>query len=288
MTQLTLSDDLIEITAEINTWKQQAGQAVFEIGRRLKHVKENDLVHGQWIPWLESIDIDRTTASRMIQAYEQFSNVATSHHLPIGKIFEMLSLPESVDRKEFVERAHTIPSTGEQKKVNEMSVKELREVKKALQEAESRANHYEKLWNQAKNQPTKVVTQTLEKVPTTIEAKISDLEFKLKQYKSGYEEAKAELEKYKVQDTDNFNEEQMEQQRKKLQYEADISTLQLSVHYKQFIEKAAITSYLVGALASSNPFEKKRLQELCEVAEKIIKETKLALTGRNLGGVINE
>src|SRR5690606_3054695 len=42
---------------------------------------------------------------------------------------------------------------------------ELREVKKALKEAESRAAHYEKLWNQTKNQPPQIVTKIVEKVP---------------------------------------------------------------------------------------------------------------------------
>ncbi|WP_257009920.1 DUF3102 domain-containing protein [Evansella halocellulosilytica] len=77
------------ITAEINSYKQIAGRAIFEIGRRLKHVKEHDLAHGEWTRWLESVDIVPQTARKLIQAHEQFSNHATSSVLPVGKIFEM-------------------------------------------------------------------------------------------------------------------------------------------------------------------------------------------------------
>ncbi|MFF2907683.1 hypothetical protein [Paenibacillus sp. NPDC057934] len=79
-------------------------------------MKENDLAEGDFKQWAaEHCEFDSSTASRFIQAYEQFGD-ATSH-LPSSKIFEMLSLPESVDRSEFVEQEHVVPSTGESKKV---------------------------------------------------------------------------------------------------------------------------------------------------------------------------
>lgn len=206
--KLQLSSDLLEISAEINIWKQQAGHAVFEIGRRLKHVKENDLVHGQWESWLKSIDFDPSTARRMIMAADQFGNHATSHELPTGKIFEMLSLPESVDRQEFIQSNHVIPSTGEIKQVDEMTVKELREVKKSLQEAEQRAaqaeatavaeqnskRHFEKLWQQAKNQPPKVETKTVEVVPDHVQRELQQSKYKIEGLERQLEQTKNQLE----------------------------------------------------------------------------------------------
>ncbi|OKP81857.1 hypothetical protein A3844_25055 [Paenibacillus helianthi] len=121
------------LTAEIHAYKRVAGEAIFEIGRRLKHVKENDLVHGQFGAWArDSFGFHATTSSRLIAAYEQFGEFSDVAKFESGKIFEMLTLPAEIDRAEFVSSPHTVPSTGAAKRPDEMTVRELREVKAAI------------------------------------------------------------------------------------------------------------------------------------------------------------
>ncbi|WHF25328.1 DUF3102 domain-containing protein [Bacillus altitudinis] len=142
-----LSNDLNIITAEINSYKQVAGQAIFEIGRRLKHVKENDLVHGEWEKWCNSIGMSRNHATKFITVYNNNSLIdSTSNQLGLEALYQITTIPE-----ESRDSLHEVPSTGEIKHLNEMTVRELREVKKALKEAEQDKKRLERELDEAKN-----------------------------------------------------------------------------------------------------------------------------------------
>jgi hypothetical protein len=140
-----LSDDLARITAEINTYKRIAGEAIFEIGGRLKEVRDNPEKYGlsgyrDWERWCErELDMTRQYANRFIKIYEEFRSPGkTSFRLSsVDALYLIATLPPE-DR----ERPHVIPSTGEVKTVDEMTVRELREVKAELKrerEARQRA-----------------------------------------------------------------------------------------------------------------------------------------------------
>ena len=127
-----LSTDINVITAEIKHYKKAVGQAIFEIGRRLKHVKENDLVHGEWERWCKTeIDITPQYANRFIKVYEELGgNRNKSFDLkPLNVLYQIATMPEK-ERN----RPHYIPSTGETKKPEDMSQKEIQEVKRGQKE----------------------------------------------------------------------------------------------------------------------------------------------------------
>ncbi|WP_192977816.1 DUF3102 domain-containing protein [Mammaliicoccus vitulinus] len=133
MNELQLSDNLPVIESEIKAYQNLAGEAIFEIGRRLKHVKENDLVHGEFGKWLEKVNLNQRVAQQMIKIFDTPElNTRMSSNLGMQALYEIATLPEPERTKEH------ITSKGETKTPDEMTVKELRELKKQLKEEKER------------------------------------------------------------------------------------------------------------------------------------------------------
>jgi len=129
MDELQLSNDLTTIETEIKSYQNIAGQSIFEIGRRLKHVKENDLAHGEFGKWLEKVNLNQRVAQQMIKIYDTPElKTRMSSNLGMQALYEIATLPEPERTKE-----HTT-SSGETKTPDEMTVRELRELKKQLKQ----------------------------------------------------------------------------------------------------------------------------------------------------------
>lgn len=145
-----LSSDISTITAEINTYKRIAGEAIFEIGRRLKHVKENDLAHGEWSKWLEEIEISKSQADRFIKVATEYDEGRLPHvgNLAFRTLYEIATLPPEQ------RQVPHLTSKGEQKTPDEMTVRELRELKRQLREAEQAKEQAERQAQEIRNMCT--------------------------------------------------------------------------------------------------------------------------------------
>ena len=122
MNEITLSNNLAQIELEISHHKQIAGQSIWEIGRRLKHVKENNLAHGEFGKWVEGIGIAKTEASRFIKIVDEIPNLGTYTNLGTKALYLIATLPEE-EKEEQIQRIEDGDTP---------TVRELQEVKKKL------------------------------------------------------------------------------------------------------------------------------------------------------------
>ena len=275
-----LSTDLTTITAEINSFKQIAGQSIWEIGRRLNYVKEHDLVHGQFIEWVNSIGFDRTEAYRFMKVANELPNVDTWQHLGSRALFLIATLPEEERQKE-----HTT-SKGETKTVNEMTVRELQELKKQLKEKDKQIKNLSNVASdldeqlsqeRMKKQQTKekIVEKIVEKIPDDYEQlKSSDND---KTVKINDLTRENDLLKQKIKrrnDIELAEEKQamlQEKQLERIQREADIDVYKLILNINKFVESQATYQNDNQIIATATKDAKNKLLKAIERTEKMFK-----------------
>lgn len=122
MNELALSNNLSQIELEIKHHQKIAGQSIWEIGRRLNHVKEKDLVHGQFMEWLKKIEFSQTVANQFMKVAKELPNSVTSQNLGINALYLIATLPEE-EKREQIEKIEQGESP---------TVRELQEVKRRL------------------------------------------------------------------------------------------------------------------------------------------------------------
>lgn len=104
MQEITLSNNLAQIEYEIREHKAKIGESIWEIGRRLKHVKENDLTHGQFLNWVETVGIARNEAQKYIRIVNELSpNYETFNNLGLSALYLIATLPDD-QKQEQIER----------------------------------------------------------------------------------------------------------------------------------------------------------------------------------------
>ncbi|MEK3776677.1 ParB N-terminal domain-containing protein [Paenibacillus sp. FSL K6-4396] len=117
-----------------------------------------------------------------------------------------------------------------------------------------------------------------EKLQEDVEAE----RLKIEELKAGYQRTKEELETMQLQQPDNFDEQHAAAQMKKLRFEADRNTIQISIHINQFLQKVGITSFMLGAVSGASAGEKKRFSEGLDMLQSFIDQMRPAINSRKV------
>lgn len=187
MNEIALSDNLAQIELEINHHKRIAGQSIWEIGRRLNHVKEHDLAHGQFGQWLEKIEINQRVANQFMKVANEIPNSSTYSNLGYNVLYLIATLPDEA-KQEQLERIENGDNP---------TVRELQEVRRQLKLSQA---DNERLKVQNEN----LAEQALSKTEKVIEKEVvrevvpDDYQF----FKSNYEASERNNEFYKQQNTE--------------------------------------------------------------------------------------
>ncbi|WP_270787563.1 DUF3102 domain-containing protein [Enterococcus casseliflavus] len=290
MQEIKLSSDINVITAEINSYKQIAGQSIWEIGRRLNYVKENDLAHGEFGKWLNNIQFSHDQANKFMKVAAEL-NSESSRNLGIEALYLVATLPEEERIREHV------TSKGEVKTPDEMTVRELQELKKQIKAKDEQIVMQAKMIDDLNEQEAEVIEKEVivEKVPddyqqlkqsTKIVDEITRENQALKAEQEALKQRIADSEKALQQKAKVENDELEQAQLKRLQRDADISVHKLIINMNQFVKEQAVTVYDSQAIAGANDETKQKLTDSISRVEKLLKQIKQEIGGE-VAWVIN-
>lgn len=279
-----LSTDLNVITAEINSFKQIAGQSIWEIGRRLNYVKEHDLAHGRFMEWLKTIGFEQTEANRFMRVAKELPNSANWHNLSNRAIYLISTLPEE-EKQEQLERVEN----GEI-----IKIKELQELKNQLKEKDKQIKNLSNVASdldeqlsqeRMKKQQTKekIIEKIIEKIPDDYERlKSSDND---KTIKINDLTRENDLLKQKIKrrnDIELAEEKQallQEKQLERIQREADIDVYKLIININKFVEAQANYQNDNQIISTATKDAKDKLLQAIERTEKMFNQMKKEIGG---------
>lgn len=138
MNEIALSSDINVITAQIKSYEEAGNYLIWEIGRRLNFVKENNLAHGNFSVWLEELGMKQDTANRYMKIVNELDGkYDSSRNLGFQNLYAIATLPEEERTKQHE------TSKGETKTPDQMTVRELSELKKQLKQKDDRISALE-------------------------------------------------------------------------------------------------------------------------------------------------
>ena len=289
MKELQLSHDLTTIETEIKSYQNIAGQSIFEIGRRLKHVKENNLAHGEWSEWLQSINMSRGQATKFIKVSDEFSNDSPVNHLGIKALYSLATIPEEQREEEFE------TTYGEMKKPIDMTNRELEDLKRQLKQRDEKNAQLQsqveqaqrsesiarKKLEDAENREPEVVEREVVKevVPDEVQQQLEQFKQKFERESNNANELRDELQRYRNSFNDP-NQAYEEKELTRLERESSINAHKISISIQNFIKENSVETYRLDTVIKANTKSKERLQENVALLKEFTTNLEAILNGR--------
>lgn len=120
MNEVTLSNNLQQIELDLRQENEQIGKSIWKIGCMLKHVKENDLTHGQFMDWYKNLGYNKNFVSKAITIADKLSNFPTLGNIGTEALYLIATLPDE-QKQEQIERIESGDNP---------TVRELQEIKR--------------------------------------------------------------------------------------------------------------------------------------------------------------
>ncbi|PFT69730.1 hypothetical protein COK81_34270, partial [Bacillus thuringiensis] len=208
---------------------------------------------------------------------------------------------ESVDKQRFIEEVHTIPTTGEEKTVKNMTTREFEAVKKALkekdklllQETERRKRAEQETFSARKSEELtrKQLEEFEQQEPQIIEKEvvkevaIEPLEHinLINELKDENAELKDTVDFYKQKaDALSKDVDDIQLEESSMNYVANKNVHNLIAYMDDFLKDAVVSSLMRGSIATASDATKELLDSRIEAFQEFLNDLKIAKTGRKM------
>ena len=268
-----------------------AEDARVKFGRVLKKAQDrlsNDRT-GTFQKWFKSGGLDKNDVYYSIKLYELSTNLDGS------KKDNFLNAPKSLQKEvmknnapeDLKERVYSGDITTNKQYQDEIKAREEAEkrAQQFEQQAETERKERERLERENEelaNVEPEIIKEEIVKevIPEHVNEEIEQLERVVESQRLAFDEAKRELESYRLRDANSYDEEEARKEIQKLNDEADKSVLRFKIKVDRFIEEVAITGFMEGAIASSSEPTRKKLQDSVDYLKSFTKKMESTLRGR--------
>ena len=287
MNELQLSNDLTTIETEIKSYQNIAGQSIFEIGRRLKHVKENDLAHGEFGKWLKKINMTNMQANRFMKVSEEFPNLTPGLNLGITVLYQLATLPSEIR-----EQPQELEN-GEVKKPIDMTRREIEQLKRQIKESKDKNAQLQsqveqaqrseeiakKQLEDAESREPEVKREIKEVVPPHVKAQLSDrqrmIDAKDKEIKELQKQiSKAQEQKENFEKQDHLEE---EEQIASMNFQVESTVLEIKDNINRFLTENASSAFKNAAIARASDRTRNQIYDGIEELEEFCKAMRRSL-----------